>query len=356
MAFTDNSNVVIKGISAAVPVNKVDIREFYRPEWGDVDAFIASTTIEHLRLSVAGQTASDLCVASAEKLIAELGWDKSEIGAVVFVSQTPDYYFVPATACHIQARLGLSKSCLAFDITLGCSGWVYGLTVLASLLQSGAIRKGLLLAGDTCAKTANQEDPASAPLFGDCGTATALEYEPGKNGIKSALFTDGEGYDAIIIREGGFRKPVTADSFPGKMDEHGMCLAPFSGEMDGLSVFSFAISQAPKSIKQLIEHFSIDKENINILALHQANQLINQKIAKKVKLENARLPQSLRDFGNTSCASIPLSLVTEEASSLRNEVLQILACGYGVGLSWGSVVFTTDHIVVPSLIELDHEL
>lgn len=353
MAFLDNRYVVVRGISAAVPANTVEICDIYRSEWGGCEEFIAATTIERLHKTIQGQTASDLCVAAAEDLLLELGWDKGSIDAIIFVSQTPDYYFVPATACHIQNRLGLGNHCLAFDITLGCSGWVYGLGVLSTLLN-GSIKRALLLAGDTCSKTANPEDQGSAPLFGDAGTATALEYIPEveNNGIKAALFTDGDGYDAIICREGGFRIPVTTDSFPGFDDGHGRIRPPFCGEMDGMSVFTFAISQAPKSIKALLEHYNIDKNNIDILALHQANLMINQKIIKKVKMDNARYPQSMRDFGNTSCASIPLSLVTEESESLKNTKQSIIACGFGVGLSWGAISFDTDHIVVPPLIEI----
>ncbi len=352
MAVFDNTNVALRGIAAAVPANTVEVRDIYRKEWGDVEEFISSTHVERLHVTLKGQTASDLCSAAAAQLISALGWEKEEIDAIVFVTQTPDYYFVPATACHIQERLGLPKSCLAFDVTLGCSGWVYGLGIVSSLLQAGSIKKALVLAGDTCSKSANPDDQGSAPLFGDAGTATALEYAPGGNGIKSVLFSDGSGYDAIITREGGYRAPVTAESFPGRVDENGILHRPFTGDMDGLSVFTFAISQAPKSIKYLFENFDIDKDSIDILALHQANLMINQKIIKKVKTTNARYPESLRDFGNTSCASIPLSLVTEEGDALRMGKERVVACGFGVGLSWGAVYFEADHVCVPKLIEI----
>lgn len=354
MAFLNNNNVVVRGIAAAVPAKIVKVQDIYRPEWGDVDDFIKATTVESLRISLQGQTTSDLCVAAAEKLITELRWEKDSIDALVLVTQTPDYYFVPATACHIQDRLGLSKSCMAFDVTLGCSGWVYGLGIISSMLNNGFIKRALLLAGDTCSKTANPEDQGAAPLFGDAGTVTALEFDDKNNslGIMSALFTDGDGHDAIICREGAFRIPITVDSFPYFIDSNGKKRLPFCGEMDGMSVFTFAISQAPKSIKALIDHFCIDKDKVDILALHQANLMINEKIIKKVKFGNARYPQSMRDFGNTSSASIPLSLVTEESESLKNNKSFIIACGFGVGLSWGSVAFEADHIVVPQLIEV----
>lgn len=354
MAILNNQNVIVRGIAAAVPANIVEIRDIYRQEWGDVEDFIKATTVERLHITPPNQTTSDLCVTAAEKLVEDLKWDRKSIEAIIFVSQTPDYYFTPATACHIQHRLGLGKNCLSFDITLGCSGWVYGLGLLSSLIDNGSIKRALLLAGDTCSKTANPNDQGAAPLFGDAGTATALEFETSaKNaGIQSVLLTDGEGYDAIICKEGAFRKRITESSFPGFDDGHGNIRPPFTSEMDGMSVFTFAISQAPKSIKTLIECFGIDKEQIDILTLHQANLLINQKIIKKVNLDNARYPQSLRDFGNTSSASIPLSLVTEEREALINSKCNIIACGFGVGLSWGAVHIITDKICVPQLIEI----
>lgn len=354
MAFLNNNHVVVRGIASAVPANIVNVRDIYRKEWGDVEEFIKATTIQTLHVSMPDQTSSDLCVAAAEKLIEELEWEKESIGAIVFVTQTPDYYFVPATACHIQDRLKLSKSCLSFDVTLGCSGWVYGMGIVSSMLNNGTIKRALLLAGDTCSKTANSEDQGAAPLFGDAGTATALEFNPesGSFGIKTVLYSDGDGYDAIICREGAFRTPITVDSFPYFIDVNGHKRLPFCGEMDGMSVFTFAISQAPKSIKALLEHFNIDKDDVDILALHQANLIINDKIIKKVKFGKARYPQSMREFGNTSCASIPLSLLTEEAHTLSKSKSLVVACGFGVGLSWGSLAFKPDHIVVPSLIEV----
>lgn len=353
MAFLENSKVSIKGISAAVPSNSVEIRDIYRSEWGSVEDFIAATNVAQLHKSLPGQTTSDLCVVAAEKLLTDLKWERESIDVLIFISQTPDYYFVPATACHIQNRLGLSKNCIAFDITLGCSGWVYGLGIVSCILNTGSSKRALLLVGDTASKRANPEDQGSAPLFGDAGTATALEFDPSERfGIRTSLFTDGEGFDAIICKEGGFRTPITVNSFPGFPNENGKIRPPFCEEMDGMSVFTFAISQAPKSIKALLEHFDIDKDKVDILALHQANLMINEKIIKKVKFSNARFPQSMRNFGNTSSASIPLSLVTEESGNLKKSKNLVVACGFGVGLSWGSCAFELDHIVVPELIEV----
>lgn len=142
MAYLEIKNVAVAGISACVPKTKVSTRDSYKAQWGKVDEFISSTGIIERHISTDGQCTSDLCVGAAENLISELGWDKDEIEAIVFVTQTPDFLCCPATACKIQSRLGLSISCMAFDVNLGCSGWVYGMSILASLMQNGTIKRG----------------------------------------------------------------------------------------------------------------------------------------------------------------------------------------------------------------------
>lgn len=352
MAFLHLEHIAVRGISAAVPAHTVEIRDLYKPEWGSVEEFIQSTTIERLHTALPEQTTSDLCVASAERLIADLGWEKQSIEALVFVTQTPDYYFVPATACHLQHRLGLPTSCLAFDVTLGCSGFTYGLTILASLMQSGAIKRGLLLAGDTCSRAVNPNDKADAPLFGSAGSACCLEYDPQAEGLFVNHFTDGEGYKAIITEKGGYREPLTAADFPSYIDREGNQRIPFTEKMDGMDVYAFAISQVPKNIKALMEHFELKAEDINMVALHQSNKMITQTIVRKIKCVNAFYPQSMRDFGNTSSASIPLSLVTEGAERLQHSQQRLLMSGYGVGLSIGTVYCQTQGVVVPPLVLL----
>lgn len=252
----------------------------------------------------------------------------------------------------MQQRLGLSKECYTLDISLGCSGWVYALSVIVSLLQNGTIKKGLLLAGDTVTKLCSSEDKSTFPLFGDAGTATALEYDSGEDGMKFNFNTDGSSYETIIVRDGGYRSPVTEDSL--KLNEHGDSIARrgIDLELDGMDVFSFGITKAPKSVKQLCDHFCIDKENIDLFTFHQANLMMNEMIRKKLKLPEEKVPYCMDEFGNTSCASIPLALVTREREKLQNENLKHIACGFGVGLSWGSVFFETDKITVPDLIEI----
>lgn len=353
MAYLEINHVAVAGISACVPKTKVRTRDSYKVEWGKVEDFISSTGITERHVSTEDQCTSDLCVAAAENLISELGWDKKEIEAVVLVTQTPDFLCCPATACTIQSRLGLSQSCMAFDVNLGCSGWIYGLSILASIMQNGTIRKGLLLAGDTPTKHNSENDGSATPLFGDAGTATALIFEDeSKEPIRFSLCSDGSGWDAIVIREGGFRKPYNSDSLIVKDYGDGHLRNGIQVEMDGMSVFSFAISKVPKTLKKLMKDSECSDDSIDIVALHQANRMINDIIVKKINVNPDKMPESLSEYGNTSSASIPLTLVTKCADKLRNQKCTTLASGFGVGLSWGAMLITTDQIIIPSILEI----
>ena len=289
-------------------------------------------------------TTSDLCYAAAERLISDLKWDRTEIDALFFVSQYADYY-LPATACILQNRLQLSTECYAMDIPLGCSGWVYGLSSAVSLLQNGHIRKALLLCGD-----AKRRVPTNEPLFGHAGTATALEYQEGAGGFRFHFGTDGSGYDAIMIPDGGARNQVTPESFKEELID-GRRYNRLQTRMKGMDVFSFGISTAPKSVRKLGEHFGFDYQTADYYVFHQANMKMNNQIAKKLKLDGAKVPSCMYRFGNTSSASIPLTIVTQLKGKIENRLTKFICCGFGVGLSWGSVAFATDDIVISELVE-----
>ena len=351
MAYLSFPNVRVIGISACVPKEIDDNRTTPLIPDEERDHLIESIGIIQKRIAPVGVCSSDLCYESAEKLISELGWDKSEIEALVFVTQTPDYIH-PATSCVLQDRLGLSKECMALDVSLGCSGWVYGMSTVASLVSNGAIKKALLLVGDLGTRTNSPRNKSDFPLFGDAGTCTALEYAEGEHGIQIHLGTDGSGKDAILIPDGGYRNPVTRDSLEYKDYGDGQICTGLHARMDGMSVFSFAITKGPKSVKGLCEHFDINIDDIDCFVFHQANRLITEKIQKKLKLEKSKCPDSMDYFGNTSCATIPLTLVTRRRQELSGSKMRNIGCAFGVGLSWGSVYCETDHIVVPELIEI----
>lgn len=352
MALLHNKHVAIKGVSACVPrhtVRNID-NTYFAPN--DINAFISNVGVEELRMSDRDLCTSDLCVEAARHLLDELGTDKNDIGILVFVSQSPDYYFLPNTACIIQDRLQLNKETLAFDVPLGCSGYVYGLNLIASYLSSGQIKKGLLLVGDTASKIPYPKDKSSSMLFGDAGAATLLEYDEKSEGLYFHMATDGAGHKAIIVPEGGFRNRFSEGSLIEYTNEEGLVRSRNSLHLDGFDVFSFGISEAPKTCKKLMEHLAISNDNVDYAVFHQANKMMNEKIRKKLSLPESKVPYSLKHFGNTSSASIPLTMVTEIRSGLQQKSNRLLLCGFGVGLSWGTAYTVCDPIVVPELIEM----
>ncbi len=353
MAFFQFKNVRIAGMAAGVPQHISgnlcpDAEDMVSSDYTPAE-FVKTTGVEERRTSSVLCT-SDLCYAAAEKLIADLGWDKKEINGILFVSQTADY-ILPATACILQDRLGLSKECYAADMTLGCSGWVYGLSTLAALVSTGSIRKALLMVGD-----AKRIHGKRNPLFGSAGTVTAIEYSEGSEGFKFHLGTDGSGFDAIITPDGGSRNGITEDSF--KLYEYeGKMVSRLQSRMKGMDVFSFGITEAPKSIKKLAEHFGFDYQDADYFVFHQANMKMNDFIVKKLKINTEKVPNSIRYFGNTNGASIPLTIITELKKQLVSPK-KLICCGFGVGLSWGSLYMESDNqIVISDLVEVnDNEI
>lgn len=344
MAFLRIDNVTVAGMSAAVPAHiepTVSTTDRYAAE-----EFVATTGVKEKRWDNRFTT-SDLCVPAAEKIISDLEWDKSSIEAVIFVSQTADY-ILPATSCIIQDRLGLPKSCLALDINLGCSGWVYGLSVIGSLMQTGAIKRGLLLVGD--ARKHAEEEPDQ--LFGYAGTATAVEFDEYATPLFFDLGTDGSGFEAIIRPGGGCRIPFDSNSLTLEKEEDGRMRHILQTRMKGMDVFAFGITTAPKSIKRLASHFGFEFSDYDYFVFHQANFKMNETIRRKLKLDESKVPYSMYHFGNTSSASIPLTIVTQLKSEVENTPSKFVCCGFGVGLSWGTVAMETQKLTISKLIEL----
>lgn len=349
MAFLEIKNVRLAGVSAGVPstiLSNLDsqLSTDYEPE-----AFVKQVGVKERHYSEV-LTTSDLCYGAAEKLIADLHWDKSEIDALVFVSQTGDYW-LPATSCILQDRLGLSTECYAADVNLGCSGWVYGLSYAGSLMTNSGFHKVLMLAGD-----AKRRAPQTLvdPLFGSAGTATALEFDQDAKTMQFHFGSDGSGFDAIIIPDGGARNQITPKSFieeelDGKMVHRAQV------RMKGMDVFSFGISTAPKTIKKLAAHYGFDYQNADYIVFHQANMQMLEMIQKKLKIADEKMPTCMYEYGNTSSASIPLTIVTQLKGRFENKPTKFICCGFGVGLSWGTVALETNNIIVSDLVEMSDE-
>lgn len=336
----------ICGISAAMPKTHFHNRDYDLFSPAEHAMFVKTTGIETRHIAIHGETTGDLCYAAAENLISSLAWNKDEIDLLVFVSQSPDY-FLPATSIVTQNRLGLQKSTTAFDINLGCSGYVYGLSVVSAMLASGGFRKALLLVGDISTAALNRKDKSTWPLFGDCGTATAIEYNRDYKQYFN-LQSDGSGKEAIIIPHGGVRNPITAESFEEKEYEGGIVRTLRNLWLNGLDVFNFSVREAPLNISALLSYCGKSESDIDLLFMHQANLLMNETIRKKIKFPLEKVPYTLKSFGNTSSASIPLTIVNQQQGVTQNHHAMLLAA-FGVGLSWGSCYVETDSLICPPI-------
>ena len=352
MAFLHVPNVSIKGLSSCVPKKILENKHYAGFDENERDEIIEAIGVERRRVAGQDVCSSDLCFNAAEKLIADLGWEKSDIDCLVMVTQTPDYD-IPSTAFLLHNRLGLKEEVFVLDIAQGCSGWIYGLQVISSLLSHGSLKKGLLLAGDTILKFCSPEDKTTWPLFGDAGTATALEFDIESKGFNFHTAADGSRYDTIIIPDGGYRNQVSLSSFDEFEIKPGIKRNRLHVILDGMNVFSFSIARAPETIRKLSEKYLIDLQKVDYFLFHQANFFMNERIRNKLKLPVEKVPYSLRNFGNTGPATIPLTMVSEISRDLQNKKMNIIACGFGVGLSWGSVQFFTEGVVCSEMIEIE---
>lgn len=352
MAFWNIKNVAIKGITACVPDNKISTYDldFFTEE--EATTFIKTVGIENRYWAPEGVCASDLCFNAAEKLIEELTWNKDEIEVLAFESVTPDYK-TPPTSAILQNRLGLSNNCFVLDIPMGCCGFLYGLTVVSSLLTSGTVKKGLLLVGDTATRMGSQYDKSRVPLFGDCGTAIALEYDENAEDMRIQFYSDGKGYKALHTPHGGYRTPTTPESFIYEDFGNGIKRAPIHALIDGLEVFSFAITKAPTSVNQFLEDNKIDRnQDVDYFLIHQANKMINDRVIKKIQIDKSKTTSTLKDYGNTGGASIPFTMVANLRDELQKKKLSLVMSSFGLGLTWGVAHLYTERIIIPELIKM----
>ena len=352
MALLTYSNIGIAGIAACVPKQTIDNYHYtqYFPE-DVVHKVVDKIGIFERRFADDHTCASDLCFAAAERLIADLQVDKLEIDVLIFISQTPDYR-MPATAFLLQERLGLPKTTMAFDLSLGCSAFLYGLSVGYSLLQQPHIRKVLLLDGETRSKVYSPKDRKTAFLFGDAGAAVLLERGEKYGESYFSLNSDGSMADTIKIEGGGYRMPSSEETLRERVvDEYGNIRSLEHGYMDGDDVFNFVASKVPKDIKYLCSEVGEDIQSMDYYLLHQANNFMNQFLVKKLKLDEEKVPSSIAKFGNTSSVSIPLTIVSELNNQLSGNK-KLMLSAFGVGLSWGTVILQTQDCYISSLVEI----
>lgn len=344
MALSTLHNVRFAGMASCVPKRIVSNMEDCPPSLrSERERLVRNIGIQTRRICPEWQCFSDLAFVAAEKLLDELQWQREEIDALIVVTQSPDY-LIPATAIILQDRLGLPHSTIAFDVNLGCSGYPFGLHLLGSMIAAGGIKKGLILVGD---KSATIKDP----LFSDAGTATALEFDANAAPMHFDLNSDGSGYKAIMLPAGGHREPYDVQHLIPTRDEHGFLRKPSDLILDGPAVLSFSTQRVPPAVERLLTYAAVDKQQIDYFIFHQANRMINETIRKKLGLPVEKVPSTLPDFGNTSGASLPVTLTARLHERLSGGKAKLLLGGFGIGLSWGTAIIDVENAKFPAMSE-----
>lgn len=337
MAILDYKDIGISAIAACVPpkvMKNKDLAGFLNAE--ELQKVIEFVGIEEKRYAEPEVCASDLCYKAALKLFEDNQVNPKEIDALIFLSQTPDYR-QPATAPYLASRLGLSTGVLSFDVNLACSGYVYGLATSFAFAANPGVRKVLLLTGETMSKTISQNDKGMVPLFGDAGTATLIEQ--GDFGASAfSLNSDGSKADVLKMTYGGYRNLG--------------CGKEETLQMDGMEVFNFGIRAVPSDIRNLLKHIGKTVEDVDLLIYHQANKFMTDFFSKHLKLSPEKTPYSLRRFGNTSSASVPLTIVSELYDCTKYPQRDsVLFSGFGSGLSWGTAWLNLSRTKISELVE-----
>lgn len=345
MARWTIENVAFRGVTGTVPNRPVKTSDLPIFTLEEAQTFDETVGIKNRYWAEDGVCASDLCVDAAERLMTGLGWEKSSIDVLLFVSVTPDYK-TPPTSAILQDRLGLPNSTFVLDVPMGCCGCMYGINIAGNLLRAGTAKRALILVGDTAARMGSVHDKSRLPLFGDSGTAMALEYDEAAPEIFIEMNTSGDGADALMTPHGGYRYPITETSFLEEDFGHGIIRAPKDALINGMDVFAFAISKPVKSLKSILEEKHLDvNADVDYFLIHQANKLIVDRIVKKLKLGAEKVPYNLQQFGNLGGASIPMIMCSELGEKME-QPLTLVCSAFGLGLTWGTMILKTNGVKV----------
>lgn len=352
MALLSFEGVGITAMAAAVPHTVIDnykYTDFFPAD--QVKEVVDKIGVFERRFADKDTCSSDLCFAAAEQLITDNKIDRNEIDLLVFISQTPDYR-MPSSSILLQHRLGLRQSCVAFDINLGCAAFCYGLSVIYGMMQSGGIRKALLLDGETRSKVYSPKDRRSAFIFGDAGVAALIERNNTFGRSVFSLNSDGSLGDLIMIKGGGYRHPSSLETLTERVvDEYGNVRNDEQGYMRGGDVFNFVIREVPRDIKQTLNYAGLTTSDFDYYIFHQANNFINSYIAKKMKLDTSKIPSTIAKYGNTSSVSVPLTIISELKDKLAGKKLLLLSA-FGVGMSWATGIIPFLDCKISSIVEV----
>ena len=353
MAIVSFDKVGISALAACVPSRVIDNYHYDLDIWPECEVrqVVDKVGVFERRFADEKTCSSDLCFTAAERLFEDNQVDRSEIDLLVFLSQTPDYR-MPATSILLQDRLGLPMSTMAFDISLGCSGFISALSIVYAMMQNHGLRKALLLDGETRSKVYSRKDRREAFIFGDAGVAALIERDERFGTSHFSINSDGSRGNLIMIPGGGYRNMSSVETLREKIvDEYGNIRTDEQGYMNGADVFNFVIVEVPKDIKCLMEAAGEDIQSMDYYVFHQANAFINNHIAKKLKLDADKIPWTIQKFGNTSSVSVPLTIVSELRDKLQGEK-KVMLNAFGVGMAWATAIIPFVDCSISEIVEL----
>ncbi|MDR0301412.1 MAG: ketoacyl-ACP synthase III [Treponema sp.] len=328
-------NAYIKAIDYYLPqkvlTNEELIQDF--PEWS-VDKIIEKVGINKRHIAAEHETSTDLAIEAAQKLFNQ-GIDKGSIDYILFCTQSPDY-FLPASACIIQDRLGLSKDIGAIDFNQGCSGFVYGLSLAKGLILGNIAKNVLLLTAEIYTKRLHMLDKGNRTIFGDAASATLISTEGFAEIGEFCLGTDGSGAEHLIMKTGAARNPEKSNTV--EFDENNNPISPDYIYMNGSEIFSFTLAAVPDLVNNTLNKNNIEKDAIDLFIFHQANKYMLDFLRKKLKIEQEKFYIYLSEVGNSVSSTIPIAMCEAiKTGSLKRGMKSLLA-GFGVGLSWAGCV------------------
>jgi 3-oxoacyl-[acyl-carrier-protein] synthase-3 len=342
MANMKIQSAKIAAIGTCVPKKKVnnltDESDFSQEE---INKFINMVGVKTRHLADESICCSDLCVAAAERIMDSLGWERESIDALIMITHTLDY-ILPATACIIQDRLKLSNNCACFDVGLGCSGYSYGLWLATMMLEKRGFNRVLLLVGETPARMSHKSDRSVALLFGDAGSATALECnnDDDRKDWYFSLHTDGSLYRDFVVEAGGLRKRFSEDQ------------RDYFIKMDGAGIFNFSLKRVPPLVQETFDFSGLSSNEIDYFIFHQANEFILKHLMKKTHLPENKVPITITEFGNVGGCSVPLTITRGGLTRPDTRSLKLMLIGFGVGLSWASALIDLNPGAILEHIEL----
>jgi 3-oxoacyl-[acyl-carrier-protein] synthase-3 len=334
----NNVTARLKDIAVYLPeavLGNDELAQLY-PEW-PAEKILEKTGIRERRIAGEYQTAGDMAYEAARNLFAQGQITATDVDFIILCTQAPEYV-LPTTACILQDRLGISRQVGALDINLGCSGFVYGLSLAKGLIETGAARCVLLLTADTYSKYIHPLDKSVRTLFGDAAAATAIVASDIEDeAIGPFVFgTDGSGAKNLIVEAGMYRVPKSCETSIERTDLSGNVRSRDNLYMNGAEVMAFSLKEVPKAADALLLKAGKTKEDIDFFVLHQANKFMLEALRKKLKAPPEKLPMLMEDCGNTVSSTIPIALFKLHQQGRLKAGHQLMLIGFGVGYSWAA--------------------